>query len=106
MIYIMVPSKVKIANLSYLQDYKDVMVLFQRHGLGISEFGDELISFYEISKCANNKVPVDSFFRMSRKEFSILVNIVKRLDESERTKNQLMKVFSTGNLLSDRRKYE
>lgn len=96
MIFVSVPSKVKIANLSHLQDYKEVMALFQRHGLGISEFGDELISFYEIGKCMNNEVPIDSFFRMSRREFSILVSVVKKLDEAEKKANKLMQFVSVG----------
>lgn len=100
MIYVSLPKKFKIENLNQLESCNSVVELFKRHGLGIAYFGSEGVSFYDTSKrIVENgveSVPISSFYKMSKKEFLIFVNVVRRLDASERKANELIKFAARG----------
>lgn len=100
MIYVTLPKKFRVENLNQLESCNSIVELFKRHGLGIAYFGSEGVSFFDTSKRVVEKgaelVPISSFFKMSKKEFLIFVDVVKRLDASERRANELIKFASRG----------
>lgn len=82
MIHITLPRKARVDNKSNLKHFCEILSLLNRHGFSISYFSDKIISFYDSRnyKAIDSSVPITSFFKMSKKEFIIFLDVVKRLD--------------------------
>jgi hypothetical protein len=98
MIYVSIPKKMRVENLAQLASCNDLIKLFSRHGFGIAYFGSEGVSFYDKSnrvvEDGIESVPITAFFKVSKKDFLIFAELVKRLDASQRRVNELIK-FTT-----------
>lgn len=87
MIYVKVPKKPRVEGTADLLLFNNVRLLFERHGFAISRFGKNMITFYNKMECRSGEdinsvaVPVDSYFKMSTKEFRVFAQVVKQLDD-------------------------
>lgn len=87
MMYITVPKKARVSCKHDLAGYKEIVSLFNKHGFGIADFNNEGVSFYSKLDLKENSVPISSFYRMSKKEFVVFTEIIKRLDEAKHKLN-------------------
>ncbi len=91
MMYINIPSRVRVDNISDIPSYEEIQGLLNKHGLGIARFNDTGVCFYDKTKCVKSQVPITAMYSVSKKEFLLFLEIVRRLDASERKVLNLVK---------------
>lgn len=88
MIYSTVPEKAKVEILSDIKEFTKLQKLLVKHGYAITFFGKNGVSFYKTSDTkihdGNRAVPVSSRYHFDRKDFSLFVEIILKLDSAER----------------------
>lgn len=98
MMYITVPTKARLLEgLFNIKDYNQTSSLLSRHGYKVSEFGKNVVAFYKAAelKKENNSVPMHSFYKMEKKDFSVFVEAIQKLDDMEKKMNNYIKFVNS-----------
>jgi hypothetical protein len=87
----MVPKKPRVSSKADIKFFNEILNLFAKHGFGIAHFSDEGVSFYDDRAYSEHSVPVSSFYKMTKKEFLIFVDVLKRLEDQKKQNEEMVR---------------
>lgn len=96
MMYISVPEKTRIKNKCDLHSFHNIIALFAKHEFGIAEYSNNGARVYRKPKIGfkADAVPITSVFNLSKKDFLLMIELIRRLDDATNKRDKYLKIIS------------
>lgn len=95
MMHIIIPKQIRVRRKKELKKFNELVVLFDKHGFGISEFSDNGVKIYRKSELSiDRSIPITSIYDLSSKNFMLILDLIQKIDRAQIDKNRYLKLLT------------